>query len=147
MDTLRLSKNTAGKTAFPFVHNSDDAVLVGDRYLTIEEVISVARYGAQVRLTDNLKSLANVQASCDFIHDAVESGEPIYGVTTGFGGMANVVISPESAALLQNNLMWYHKVGAGKNYLWLMSVLRCFSVQIPILLVHRGFVWNSSSGC
>ncbi|MBE8999412.1 aromatic amino acid lyase [Nostoc sp. LEGE 12447] len=114
MDTLRLSKNTAGKTAFPFVHNSDDTVLVGDRYLTIEEVISVARYGAQVRLTDNLKSLANVQASCDFIHHAVESGDPIYGVTTGFGGMANVVISPESAALLQNNLMWYHKVGAGK---------------------------------
>ncbi|WP_245246098.1 hypothetical protein [Nostoc sp. ATCC 53789] len=49
MDTLRLSKNAGGKTAFPFVHNSDDAVLVGDRYLTIEEVISVARYGAQVR--------------------------------------------------------------------------------------------------
>ncbi|MBD2522516.1 histidine ammonia-lyase [Nostoc sp. FACHB-133] len=114
MDTLRLSKNTGSKTAFPFVHNSDDAVLVGDRYLTIEEVISVARYGAQVRLTDNLKSLASVQASCDFIHHAVESGDPIYGVTTGFGGMANVVISPESAALLQNNLMWYHKVGAGK---------------------------------
>jgi phenylalanine ammonia-lyase len=114
MDTLRLSKNTVHKTGFPFVHGCDDAVVVGDRYLTVEEVISVARYGAQVRLTDNLETLANVQASCDFIHDAVASGEPIYGVTTGFGGMANVVISPESAALLQNNLMWYHKVGAGK---------------------------------
>jgi phenylalanine ammonia-lyase len=44
----------------------------------------------------------------------VESGAPIYGVTSGFGGMANVVISRECAALLQNNLMWYHKVGAGK---------------------------------
>ncbi|MEH2237388.1 HAL/PAL/TAL family ammonia-lyase [Nostoc sp.] len=114
MDTLRLSKNTAVKTAFPFVHNFDDAVVVGDRNLTVEEVISVARNGTQVRLTDDLEKLANVQASCDFIHHAVEFGEPIYGVTTGFGGMANVVISPESAALLQNNLMWYHKVGAGK---------------------------------
>ncbi|MBD2513430.1 aromatic amino acid lyase [Nostoc sp. FACHB-973] len=114
MDTLRLNKNTANKTAFSFVHGSDDAVIVGDRNLTVEEVISVARYGTQVRLTDDLEKLANVQASCDFIHHAVESGEPIYGVTTGFGGMANVVISPESAALLQNNLMWYHKVGAGK---------------------------------
>ena len=28
--------------------------------------------------------------------------------------MANVVISPESASLLQNNLIWYHKVGSGK---------------------------------
>ena len=114
MDTLRLSKNTSLKNSFSFLNSSDAAVIVGDRNLTVEEVISVARYGAQVRLTDNLEKLANIQASCDFIHDAVESGEPIYGVTTGFGGMANVVISPESAALLQNNLMWYHKVGAGK---------------------------------
>ena len=44
----------------------------------------------------------------------MESGTPIYSITSGFGGMANVVISPESAALLQNNLMRYHKVGAGK---------------------------------
>ena len=114
MDTLRLSKKTANKIAFPFVHSSDEAVIVGDRNLTVEEVTSVARYGTRVRLTDDLEKLANIQASCDFIHHAVESGEPIYGVTTGFGGMANVVISPESAALLQNNLMWYHKVGAGK---------------------------------
>ncbi|MEH1896180.1 MAG: aromatic amino acid ammonia-lyase [Nostoc sp.] len=114
MDTLRLNKNTAVKTGFSFIHNCDRSVVVGDRHLTVEEVISVARYGTQVRLTDDLEKLANIQASCDFIHHAVESGEPIYGVTTGFGGMANVVISPESAALLQNNLMWYHKVGAGK---------------------------------
>ncbi|MEH2169925.1 MAG: aromatic amino acid ammonia-lyase [Nostoc sp.] len=114
MDTLRLSKKTANKIAFPFVHSSDKAVIVGDRNLTVEEVTSVARYGTRVRLTDDLEKLSNIQASCDFIRHAVESGEPIYGVTTGFGGMANVVISPESAALLQNNLMWYHKVGAGK---------------------------------
>ncbi|MEH2255461.1 aromatic amino acid lyase [Nostoc sp.] len=114
MDTLRLSKKTANKIAFFFVHSSDEAVIVGDRNLTVEEVTSVARYGTRVRLTDDLEKLANIQASCDFIRHAVESGEPIYGVTTGFGGMANVVISPESAALLQNNLMWYHKVGAGK---------------------------------
>jgi phenylalanine ammonia-lyase len=114
MNTVSLNTNTAQKTAFSFVPSSDDAVVVGDRNLTVEEVISVARYGKQVRLTDDPEKLANIQASCDFIRNAVESGEPIYGVTTGFGGMANVVISPESATLLQNNLMWYHKVGAGK---------------------------------
>ncbi|MBD2532917.1 aromatic amino acid lyase [Nostoc flagelliforme FACHB-838] len=114
MNTVSLSTNTTQKTAFSFVPSSDDAVIVGDRNLTVEEVISVARYGKQVRLTDDPEKLGNIQASCDYIHNAVESGEPIYGVTTGFGGMANVVISPESATLLQNNLMWYHKVGAGK---------------------------------
>ncbi len=115
MNTIRLTQNTVSQKSFPFLNSSDAAVIVGDRNLTIEEVISVARYGVQVRLTENLEKLANIQASCDFISDAVESGEPIYGVTTGFGGMANVVISPESATLLQNNLMCYHKVGAGKS--------------------------------
>ncbi|MDJ0736259.1 MAG: aromatic amino acid ammonia-lyase [Nostocaceae cyanobacterium] len=114
MDTISLSKNTVSQPSFPFLNSSEAAVIVGDRPLTIEEVISVARYGAQVRLTDKMEKLANIAASCDFIARGVESGDPIYGVTTGFGGMANVVISPESATLLQNNLMWYHKVGAGK---------------------------------
>ncbi|AFY55549.1 histidine ammonia-lyase [Rivularia sp. PCC 7116] len=113
MNTVRLTKNTVSQKSFSFLNNSDASVIVGDRQLTIEEVVSVARYRARVKLTENLEKLANVQASCDFIRDAVESGEPIYGVTTGFGGMANVVISPESATLLQNNLMCYHKVGAG----------------------------------
>jgi len=114
MDTINLSKNTVSQTKFPMLNSLDASVIVGDRNLTIEDVNRVARYGAQVNLTDNLEKLANIQASCDFIRRAVESGDPIYGVTTGFGGMANVVISPESATLLQNNLMWYHKVGAGK---------------------------------
>ncbi len=89
-------------------------LVVGERNLTIDEVVSVARHGVQVRITDVPNTLRGVQASCDYIQDAVESGQPIYGVTSGFGGMANVAISRECAALLQNNLMWYHKVGAGK---------------------------------
>jgi phenylalanine ammonia-lyase len=87
---------------------------VGNRNLTIDEVVSVARHNALVRLTDSHKVLQGVEASVDYIRNAVESGAPIYGVTSGFGGMANVVISPENAALLQNNAMWYHKVGAGQ---------------------------------
>jgi len=95
------------------VSNSDETVIVGNDSLTIDEVVSVARHGAKVRLTDRDDVLQGVQASCNYIADAVECGQPIYGVTSGFGGMANVVISPEYAQLLQNNLIWYHKAGAG----------------------------------
>ncbi|MEB3282792.1 MAG: aromatic amino acid ammonia-lyase [Lyngbya sp.] len=93
---------------------SNTAVRVGETPLTIDQVVSVARYGTQVLLTENEEILQGVQASCDYIAEAVACGQPIYGVTSGFGGMANVVISPENAALLQNNLMRYHKVGAGQ---------------------------------
>lgn len=97
-----------------WLENSDKTLVVGERNLTVDEVVSVARHSVQVRITDDPNTLGSVQASCDYIQEAVESGQPIYGVTSGFGGMANVVISPHLAGLLQNNLMWYHKVGAGK---------------------------------
>ena len=94
--------------------NSDRSVTVGDRHLSIEDVVSVARYGTQTNLSQNPKIWQGVQASVDYISEALASNKPIYGVTTGFGGMANTVISPEDAAELQNNILWFHKAGAGK---------------------------------
>ncbi len=108
-----LQQNKTLASQLPFTKNSNETVIVGNDSLTIDDVVSVARHGAKVRLTDRDDVLQGVQASCNYIADAVESGQPIYGVTSGFGGMANVVISPEYAQLLQNNLIWYHKAGAG----------------------------------
>jgi phenylalanine ammonia-lyase len=88
-------------------------VTVGNRRLSIEEVARVARCGTRVRLNDESDIAERVQASCDYIANAVESGKPIYGVTTGFGGMANTDIAPEEATSLQNNLIWFLKAGAG----------------------------------
>ena len=114
MNITSLSKKKTPYSSPAFVGNSSEIVTVGNRNLTIGEVASVARHGVQVRLTENHDVLQGVQASCDYISNAVETGQPIYGVTSGFGGMANVVISPEYAALLQNNLVWFLKSGAGK---------------------------------
>ncbi len=96
------------------LEETDDPVTIGGKTLTIDEVIRVARYGAKVRLTDDEDALGRVEASCDYIVKAVQAGKPIYGVTTGFGGMAHVVISPEEASELQNNAIWFMKSGAGK---------------------------------
>jgi phenylalanine ammonia-lyase len=98
----------------PLIRDSDATVVVGNGRLTTEEVVSVACHDTQVRLTDRNDILQGVQASCDYIQDAVELGKPIYGVTTGFGGMANIAICREQAALLQNNLLWFLKSGSGK---------------------------------
>lgn len=92
----------------------DTPVTIGASYLTIDEVVQVARYNTPVSITNQSEILEGVQASCDYISKAVEAGKPIYGVTSGFGGMANVAISPELATQLQNNLVQYHKAGAGK---------------------------------
>ena len=114
MSITSLQQTQTSAAHSPWVSDSDAAVMVGEGQLTINDVVKVCRQDVQVRLTENEDILQRVQASCDYIADAVASGKPVYGVTSGFGGMANVVISPQHAIELQNNLMRYHKVGAGQ---------------------------------
>ncbi|WP_017317764.1 HAL/PAL/TAL family ammonia-lyase [Mastigocladopsis repens] len=114
MNTASQVLKTTSRFSSPILSHSDKTVVVGNENLTIDEVVSVARHGTQVCITDNHDVMQGIQASCDYIRNAVESGQPIYGVTSGFGGMANVIIPRENAALLQNNLIWYHKAGAGQ---------------------------------
>jgi phenylalanine ammonia-lyase len=91
-----------------------EPVVISGKNLTIDQVVRVSRYGAEVRLTDDETVLRRVEASHRYIVEAARFGKQIYGVTTGFGGMAHVTISPEDAAELQENLLWFMKTEAGK---------------------------------
>lgn len=81
--------------------------------LTIDAVVQVSKGGNGVRLTDEGAILERIERSRAFIAEAVQAGRPMYGVTTAFGGMANISIPAETAEALQNNLPWPHKTGAG----------------------------------
>ena len=89
-------------------------VILRGQDLTIDEVIQVARFGAPVELTADKKILQRVEAAHSYIVNAAQSGKPIYGVTTGFGGLANTIISTDDAAELQENLIWFMKSESGK---------------------------------
>lgn len=98
----------------PHPEDVDGTIVIRGESLTINDIVQVARHGAKVKLTDDAAVLDRVEASHNYILAAVEAGKPIYGVTTGFGGMAHVVISPDEAAELQNNAIWFMKSGAGE---------------------------------
>lgn len=105
-------------TLTPVMSGSEAAgepVVIGGRALSLQEVVRVARQGAKVQLTNERQVLQKIEASWNYINEAVKVGKPIYGVTSGFGGMADVAISPQEAGDLQNNLIWFMKSGAGKN--------------------------------
>jgi histidine ammonia-lyase len=51
----------------------------------------------------------------EFITEVVASGEQVYGVNTGFGQLAQVPISADDLATLQENLIRSHSVGVGKD--------------------------------
>jgi phenylalanine ammonia-lyase len=105
-----------GSASMPFRKTSagasTDSVLIQGDGLSLWDILCVARDGVQVRLPED-SALQKVASSYAFIGRAVERGEAIYGVTTLFGGMANLAVPKEAAAALQNNLPLSHKTGTG----------------------------------
>lgn len=95
------------------VRASTGPVVVRGQNLTIEQVVRVARSGDQVKISLDRETVERMEASCRHIADELAAGGKIYGVTTGFGAMANIPIPLEDVEDLQNNAIWYHKTGAG----------------------------------
>jgi len=88
-------------------------VISGDQ-LNLHNLIEVSRFGVSVELSSAEDVLMRLSASQHYIERAVEQGKPIYGVTTGFGGMGHVSICLEELAELQSNLLWFLKAGTGE---------------------------------
>lgn len=78
--------------------------------VSIDDVVAVARGDEPVELTEPaLERMAAARA----IVEQLAEGEPAYGVSTGFGAMATVSISPDRRAVLQRSLVRSHAAGMG----------------------------------
>ncbi|RCG28769.1 aromatic amino acid lyase [Streptomyces diacarni] len=80
--------------------------------LDIEEVVTAA-YRDSTAVSVSEDAMKAMTASRDFKLMILETGKPIYGVTTGFGDSVNRQISPEKTARLQHELIRYHLNGTG----------------------------------
>jgi histidine ammonia-lyase len=56
---------------------------------------------------------ARIAASAETVARIIDKGEPVYGINTGFGKLANVHIAAADLATLQRNLVLSHAAGAG----------------------------------
>jgi len=92
---------------------SEDVFIRGSG-LSIDETAAIARGKARTRLAEDAETVERVRASRLFVDRVVDEGRPVYGVNTGFGGMAHVSIGREDVEDLQRNLAWFLKAGAGK---------------------------------
>jgi histidine ammonia-lyase len=81
------------------------------RDLTIDNVIEVARGRRAVRL--DADAADRMRDSRAVIERLVADGATVYGVTTGFGDLADVRIDPSQTAELQRNLVRSHAAGVG----------------------------------
>ncbi|MDO8769105.1 MAG: histidine ammonia-lyase [Burkholderiaceae bacterium] len=58
--------------------------------------------------------IAVVQASADTVERIVAKGDPVYGINTGFGKLANVRIDANDLETLQRNIVLSHAAGVGE---------------------------------
>ncbi len=81
--------------------------------LTIAQVCNVASRSADYHFELDGDVVVRLEASAAVVAKAVDDNRSIYGVTTGFGGMAGVPVPREQAAASQNNLLAFLASGAG----------------------------------
>ena len=96
----------------PPVPAAGDTIVLTGADLTIADVEAVARHGAAVAL--DVHARARMQEARDVIERLVAEGAVVYGVTTGFGALADRFIDAGDAERLQENLLVSHAVGVGE---------------------------------
>lgn len=113
-------------------------VTIDGESLTLHEIEAVARDPSiRVELSDSARR--RVAASRAFIESKVSSGERVYGVTTGFGRLADVAIAPEERTTLQHNLVRSHASGMGEAFP--SDVVR------SVILLRANALARGVSGC
>jgi len=113
-------------------------LVLDGRTLALEDVERVAGdVGVEVRLDEEARR--RIAESRAFIEEKVASGERVYGVTTGFGRLAEVVIEPGERTELQHNLLRSHASGMGQP-------LERAEVR-AIMLLRANALARGNSGC
>jgi histidine ammonia-lyase len=88
-------------------------VTLGEAAIGLAEIAGIARGDAHVALDETPAYRARVEASRRVLIAATARGEPVYGVTTGFGRSCDVSVAADLVARLPENLVRFHGCGVG----------------------------------
>lgn len=88
-----------------------DKIILNGRDLTLEQLVQVTRNHAVVELADEAKD--KIIASRKLVDKFVQEKRVVYGITTGFGKFAEVIIPEDETKELQKNLIMSHSCGVG----------------------------------
>jgi len=91
---------------------SGSTLLLDGCSLTIPDVVRVAR-DPRIRVVVDAGARDRLRTSRGVVEAAIANGRTMYGINTGFGKLANVVIPPDKLDQLQANLIRSHAAGVG----------------------------------
>lgn len=86
-------------------------VLLDKDGFTIEELVAVARDKAPVEFSEAARE--RILKARALVDSWVAQGRIIYGITTGFGALSDVLISAADVRTLQRNILMSHAAGVG----------------------------------
>jgi histidine ammonia-lyase len=87
------------------------AISLGYDGMTLDQLVAIARQGINVKLSDG--SRERLRRTRQLVDNWVENERTIYGITTGFGALSDVVISKKDTRKLQENILMSHAAGVG----------------------------------
>lgn len=86
-------------------------VIISTLGASFADVVAIARDGAKVVISK--ESLTAMQKSRDQVESLAASDTPVYGISTGFGALANRHVSSDLRTQLQRSLIRSHAAGVG----------------------------------
>jgi histidine ammonia-lyase len=120
--------------------------------LFIEDVVRVARYREEIALKE--VAVGRINKCRDLLEGKIRSGAVMYGVNTGIGELADVVLTPEQAEKFQKYLLYSHAAGCGEpcreediraamlsrlnTHCWGHSGIRLEVVRTQVEMLNRG---------
>ena len=87
-------------------------VVISTTGMTFDDVIAIARRGAQIEISsESLEAMAKTR---EHIEKLAQADTPVYGISTGFGALAQKHIPIEDRVQLQKSLIRSHAAGMGE---------------------------------
>jgi histidine ammonia-lyase len=108
----------------------DKEMILTPGTVTLDDLAQLYWHSPDVKLSRDTR--AAVEAAAEIVAKAAEGSDPVYGVNTGFGKLANKRIAPKDTAKLQRNLILADCCGVGEplaqNIVRLVMVLKILSL-------------------
>jgi histidine ammonia-lyase len=86
--------------------------MLNGKNLSIEDVVAVARDGEKVELTS--EAIAAIDRCRAMLERKLAAREIMYGINTGIGELAEVVLTDEQVSQFQKHLIYNHAAGIGE---------------------------------
>ncbi|MFQ5909945.1 MAG: histidine ammonia-lyase [Thermoplasmata archaeon] len=97
----------------PIPRQGGQLIVVDGESLTVDDVVQVSRNLEEVRLSP--EAARRMEESRKTVVEILKSDRLVYGINTGFGELADVVIPDREQLDLQRNLVRSHCAGVGEN--------------------------------